>query len=141
MIEWYKKVVFENYANFKGRARRSEYWYFALANGLISILLVVIGVIIGSVFGDALTGGIIGYVLFGLYALATLLPGLGVVVRRLHDVGKSGWFYFVAFIPFIGGIWILILFCTEGNRGPNQYGPDPKNEIEEINEIGKVELQ
>lgn len=141
MIEWYKKVVFENYANFKGRARRSEYWYFALANGLISTLLVVIGVIIGSVFGDALTGGIIGYVLFGLYALATLLPGLGVVVRRLHDVGKSGWFYFVAFIPFIGGIWILILFCTEGNRGPNQYGPDPKNEIEEINEIGKVELQ
>ncbi|MBP1225833.1 DUF805 domain-containing protein [Flavobacterium sp. 1355] len=141
MIEWYKKVVFENYANFKGRARRSEYWYFALANGLISILLVVIGVIIGSVFGDALTGGIIGYVLFGLYALATLLPGLGVVVRRLHDVGKSGWFYLVAFIPFIGGIWILILFCTEGNRGPNQYGPDPKNEIEEINEIGKVELQ
>jgi len=141
MIEWYKKVVFENYANFKGRARRSEYWYFALANGLISTLLVVIGVIIGSVFGDALTGGIIGYVLFGLYALATLLPGLGVVVRRLHDVGKSGWFYLVAFIPFIGGIWILILFCTEGNRGPNQYGPDPKNEIEEINEIGKVELQ
>jgi len=141
MIEWYKKVIFENYANFKGRARRSEYWYFALANGLISILLVVIGVIIGSVFGDALTGGIIGYVLFGLYALATLLPGLGVVVRRLHDVGKSGWFYFVAFIPFIGGIWILILFCTEGNRGPNQYGPDPKNETEEINEIGKVELQ
>jgi uncharacterized membrane protein YhaH (DUF805 family) len=141
MIEWYKKVVFENYANFKGRARRSEYWYFALANGLISILLIVVGVAIGSIFGDALTGGIIGYVFFGLYTLATILPGLGVVVRRLHDVGKSGWFYLVAFIPFIGGIWILILFCTEGNRGPNQYGPDPKNEIEEIEEIGKVELQ
>jgi uncharacterized membrane protein YhaH (DUF805 family) len=141
MIEWYKKVVFENYANFKGRARRSEYWYFALANGLISILLIVVGVAIGSIFGDALTGGIIGYVFFGLYTLATILPGLGVVVRRLHDVGKSGWFYLVAFIPFIGGIWILILFCTEGNRGQNQYGPDPKNEIEEIEEIGKVELQ
>ncbi|PWB28458.1 DUF805 domain-containing protein [Flavobacterium sp. HTF] len=141
MIEWYKKVVFENYANFKGRARRSEYWYFALANALISILLVVIGAVVGGIFGDALTGGIIGYVLFGLYTLATILPGLGVVVRRLHDVGKSGWFYLVAFIPFVGGIWILILFCTEGNRGPNQYGPDPKNEIEEINEIGKVELQ
>lgn len=141
MIEWYKKVVFENYSNFKGRARRSEYWYFTLANVLISILLVVLGAIIGGVFGDALTGAIIGYVLFGLYALATLLPALGVIVRRLHDVDKSGWFYFIAFIPFVGGIWLLILFCTEGTHGPNQYGQDPKNEIEDINEIGKVELQ
>lgn len=141
MIEWYKKVVFENYSNFKGRARRSEYWYFALANGLISILFIIIGAVIGGVLGDAITGLIIGYVLFGLYTLATLLPTLAVIARRLHDVGKSGWFYLVAFIPVVGGIWILILFCTEGNHGPNQYGPDPKNEIEDINEIGKVELQ
>ena len=141
MIEWYKKVVFENYANFKGRARRSEYWYFALANGLISILLIMIGAILGGIFGDAITGGIIGYILFALYSFATLLPGLGVVVRRLHDVGKSGWFYFIALIPFVGGIWLLVLFCTEGDQGPNQYGSDPKNQIEEINEIGKVELQ
>jgi uncharacterized membrane protein YhaH (DUF805 family) len=141
MIEWYKKVVFENYSNFKGRARRSEYWYFALANGIIFTLLIVIGTIIGTVLDDVITGAIIGYVLFGLYTLATLLPGLAVVARRLHDVGKSGWFYLVAFIPFIGGIWILILFCTEGTQGPNQYGPDPKNDIEDINEIGKVELQ
>lgn len=141
MIEWYKKVVFENYANFKGRARRSEYWYFALANGIISILLIIIGAILGGIFGDALTGGIIGYILFGLYSFATILPGLGVVVRRLHDVGKSGWFYFIALIPFVGGIWLLVLFCTEGDQGPNQYGSDPKNQIEEINEIGKVELQ
>jgi uncharacterized membrane protein YhaH (DUF805 family) len=141
MIEWYKKVVFENYSNFKGRARRSEYWYFALANGLISILLIVLGAIIGGIFGDAVTGGIIGYVLFGLYTLLTFLPGLGVIARRLHDVGKSGWFYLVAFIPLVGPIWILILFCTEGTQGPNQYGPDPKNDFEDINEIGKVELQ
>ncbi|WP_417939086.1 DUF805 domain-containing protein [Flavobacterium sp. RS13.1] len=141
MIEWYKKVVFENYANFNGRARRSEYWYFVLANGLISILLIVIGAIVGGIFGDAITGGIIGYALFGLYTLATIVPGIGVVVRRLHDTGKSGWYYFVALIPFIGGIWLLILLCTEGNHGSNEYGPDPKNEIEEINEIGKAELQ
>jgi uncharacterized membrane protein YhaH (DUF805 family) len=141
MIEWYKKVVFENYSNFKGRARRSEYWYFALANGLISILFIIVGSIIGGILGDAITGLIIGYSLFGLYTLATLLPALGVIVRRLHDVDKSGWFYFIAFIPFVGGIWLLILFCTEGTHGPNQYGPDPKNEIEDINEIGKVELQ
>lgn len=141
MIELYKKVVFENYANFKGRARRGEYWYFALANGIIFTLLIVIGTIIGSVLGDVITGAIIGYSLFGLYALATFIPSLGVLVRRLHDVNKSGWFYFVAFIPLVGPIWILILFCTEGDRGTNQYGPDPKNEIEEINEIGNVEVQ
>lgn len=141
MIEWYKKVVFENYANFKGRARRSEYWYFALANGIISILLIIIGVIIGTLFGDALTGGIIGYALLILYSFATLFPSLGVIVRRLHDIGKSGWFYFVALIPLAGPIWILVLLCTDGDYGPNQYGPDPKNQIEEINEIGNVELQ
>lgn len=141
MIEWYKKVVFENYANFKGRARRSEYWYFALANGLISILLIVIGTIIGAIFGDAITGGIIGYAFFGLYTLATFIPTLAAVVRRLHDVGKSGWFYFICLIPAIGGIWLLILLFTEGDSGPNDYGQDPKNNIEEINEIGKVELQ
>ncbi|WP_343615141.1 DUF805 domain-containing protein [Flavobacterium sp.] len=141
MIEWYKKVVFENYANFKGRARRSEYWYFALASSLICFALIIIGLIIGGILGDALTGVFIGYGLFLLYGLATLLPGLAVTVRRMHDIGKSGWYYFVSFIPFIGGIWALILLCTEGNYGPNQYGSDPKNNVEEINEIGKVELQ
>ena len=141
MIEWYKKVVFENYANFKGRARRSEYWYFALANGLISILLIVIGAIIGAIFGDAVTGGIIGYAFFGLYTLATIIPTLAAVVRRLHDVGKSGWFYFISLVPLVGSIWLLVLLFTEGDSGPNDYGQDPKNNIEEINEIGKVELQ
>lgn len=141
MIEWYKKVVFENYANFKGRARRSEYWYFALANGLISMILLILGGSIGALFGDGFTGIAIGYILFIIYTLAVLLPSLGVIARRLHDVGKSGWFYLVAFIPLVGPFWILILFCTEGNQGPNQYGPDPKNEIAEINEIGRVELE
>ncbi len=141
MIEWYKKVVFENYANFKGRARRSEYWYFVLANALISIVLIFLGGIIGGIFGDGVTGLIIGYSLFGLYTLATIIPYLAVIVRRLHDVNKSGWFYFISLIPAVGSIWLLVLFCTEGDRGTNQYGPDPKNDIEEINEIGNVELQ
>ncbi|WP_264553028.1 DUF805 domain-containing protein [Flavobacterium sp. N2038] len=141
MIEWYKKVVFENYANFKGRARRSEYWYFALANGIISIALIITGLIIGGLLGDVATGGIIGYGLFILYTFATLIPGLAVIARRMHDIDKSGWYYCVAFIPFAGGIWLLILLCTEGNYGSNQYGSDPKNDVEEINEIGKVELQ
>lgn len=141
MIEWYKKVVFENYANFNGRARRSEYWFFTLMQSLILLSFFILGAVIGSFSDNILAGIIVAYFAFIVYSLATLLPTLAVTVRRLHDVGKSGWFYFIAFIPFIGGIWILVLMCTDGDYGSNDYGADPKNEVEEINEIGKVELQ
>ena len=77
--------------------------------------------------------------LYLIYVLAVFIPSLAVAVRRLHDVGKSGWFYLISLIPLIGGIWLLILFVTEGDKGPNQYGPDPKApNSEEINEIGQV---
>lgn len=91
-------------------------------------------------FESAENGYLIAYGLFVFYLLAILVPYLAVVVRRLHDSGKSGWYYFVSFIPGIGGIWMLILLCTEGNNFPNQYGDDPKNVFDEINEIGSVEL-
>ena len=76
-----------------------------------------------------------------LYSLGTLVPSLSVAVRRMHDIGKSGWTIFVSMIPLVGPIWILVLLFTEGDSGENYYGTDPKNEIEEINEIGNVELQ
>lgn len=141
MIEWYKKVVFENFGNFNGRARRSEYWFFGLTQVLILFTLVILGAIVGSLFDNAFVGLFVGYMVFAFYSMITVVPTLAVTVRRLHDVGKSGWFYFIALIPFVGSIWLLILFCTEGAHGPNEYGADPKNEIEEINEIGKIELQ
>jgi uncharacterized membrane protein YhaH (DUF805 family) len=62
-----------------------------------------------------------------LYGLALFIPGLAVAVRRLHDIGKSGWMILVALIPLIGGIWLLILLVKEGDSGSNEYGPDPKN--------------
>lgn len=65
-------------------------------------------------------------VLIGLYSLAVFIPSLAVTVRRLHDTNHSGWMYFVSLIPLIGGIWLLILLCTDGTHGQNQYGPDPK---------------
>lgn len=135
MIEWYKKVVFENYANFSGRARRSEYWYFTLMSAIIAIILAVIDNTTGLTFGSA-SNGILGTI----YGLAVLLPGLAVAVRRLHDVGKSGWFFFIILIPIIGAIWLLVLFCTDGEQGTNKYGPDPKNESDEINEIGTTDI-
>lgn len=134
MIEWYKKVVFEKYANFSGRARRSEYWYFLLMNMIIAI----VAIIIDSVSGLNIAPLPYGYVYFA-YLFLTLLPGFAVAVRRLHDVGKSGWFFLISFIPFIGAIWLLVLFCSEGESGTNAYGPDPKNDFEEINEIGTTE--
>lgn len=128
MIEWYLKVVRDNYANFSGRARRAEYWYFLLANIIIQLILIVL-MFVSSLFL---------YILV-LYALAIIIPSLAVVVRRLHDINKSGWYYFVGLIPFIGGIWLLILLATEGTYGPNEYGPDPKNSYNELDEIGRAE--
>lgn len=131
MIQWYKKVVFENYANFNGRARRAEYWWFVLMNIILAIVAMVIDGMLGTNF-DPLP---YGYFYFG-YALAVFIPGLAAAVRRLHDLGKSGWFIFIALIPIIGSIWLLVLLCSDGQQGENQYGPDPKAEGAEINEIG-----
>jgi uncharacterized membrane protein YhaH (DUF805 family) len=65
-------------------------------------------------------------ILLCLYALATFIPNLAVSVRRLHDQDKSGWWILIALVPLIGGIWLLVLYCMEGTRGPNRFGPDPK---------------
>jgi uncharacterized membrane protein YhaH (DUF805 family) len=129
MLEWYLKVVKENYANFEGRARRSEYWYFALVNIIISVILAVIDSVIGlSVLG-------------GIYSLAVLVPSIAVGVRRMHDIGKSGWYLLVALIPIAGFIWLLVLLCKEGDTGPNEYGADPKNPtFGEFDEIGRPDV-
>lgn len=121
MFQWYKKVVFENYANFNGRARRSEYWYFVLFNMIFAIMAMILDNLLGLNFDPIPYGW-----LYLIYALALFLPGLSVAVRRLHDLNKSGWFMFIVLIPIIGSIWLLVLFCTEGTSGPNSYGEDPK---------------
>ena len=119
-MNWYLKVL-KNYAGFSGRARRKEYWMFVLFN----IIFAIIAAILDNVLGLAMEG--VGYgVLYMLYALATLIPGLAVCVRRLHDVGKSGWFILISLIPFIGAIWLLVVLCGDSNPGDNQYGPNPK---------------
>src|SRR5262245_29525103 len=68
-------------------------------------------------------------ILYYVYGLAVLLPGLAVAVRRLHDTARSGWWILIALVPFIGGIWLLVLMCLEGTSGPNQYGADPKTAV------------
>lgn len=134
MIDWYKKVVFENYANFSGRARRSEFWFFRLMDFLIQLPLIILLVVFSLNDSAAMT--IIMAIILVLYLLAMVIPTLAVLVRRLHDINKSGWYYFVSLIPFIGGIWLLILLFTEGDQGENDYGLDPKDDNNEIQEIG-----
>ena len=114
-MNWYLKCV-SQYADFSGRARRTEYWMFVLFNAIFAVLAALLDVFLE-------TNGII----YGLYILAMLLPGLAVLVRRLHDVGKSGWMIFITLIPLIGGIWLIVLLVTDSNPGDNEYGPNPKN--------------
>ncbi|MBX3256475.1 MAG: DUF805 domain-containing protein [Chitinophagaceae bacterium] len=125
LFGWWKKVVFENYANFKGRARRAEYWNFTLANVILLIPFYVLG-IIGAAYNSSVMAGL-GFLGYGVGALGTILPSLAVCVRRLHDLNKSGWYYFICLIPLVGPIILLVWLFTDGNRFVNEYGEDPKN--------------
>jgi uncharacterized membrane protein YhaH (DUF805 family) len=116
-------TCFRKYVDFQGRARRSEYWYFALFNFIIVFVLEIVAAAFQPTAGGQPNPALL--VLLGLYVLATFLPGLAVMVRRLHDTNHSGWWYFIAFIPLIGGIILLVWFCTRGTNGPNRYGADP----------------
>ena len=129
-MEWYIKVMRDNYINFKGRARRKEYWMFTLVYVIILMGCTAIDNMLGTVFMmDAVALGEIsmGYGwAYTICGLAHFLPALSLVVRRLHDVGKSGWFYLLVLFPIIGWIWLLVLHCTEGQKQDNKWGPDPK---------------
>jgi uncharacterized membrane protein YhaH (DUF805 family) len=119
-MNWYLHVL-KNYAQFNGRARRTEYWMFALLN----LIFAAVALIIDNVAGIAIDHLFYGP-LYILYMLAVFIPGLAVSVRRLHDVGKSGLWILIAFIPIIGAIWLLVLMVTDSIPGENQYGPNPK---------------
>ena len=125
-MNWYLKCL-KQYFDFSGRARRKEYWMFVLFNVIISIVLAIIDISIGT-FSEESRIGILG----GIYALAVLFPGLAVSIRRLHDIGKSGWYYLVAFIPLVGAIILLVWFCTEGMPESNEWGEDPKKDEYDI---------
>ncbi|APY07752.1 hypothetical protein BWZ20_05330 [Winogradskyella sp. J14-2] len=132
-MEWYLTVVKENYANFSGRARRKEYWMFTLINTLI-----IFGLgIFTSLLADT-TAVFIPAVTLGLYILAMFIPNLAVTVRRFHDTGKSGWYYLLSLIPYVGGLILIIMMAQNGDNGTNKYGPDPKApNSDEIEDIGK----
>lgn len=115
-MNWYLAPL-KKYASFSGRARRKEFFIFALINAVVYGALAGIGIAMETSW---LT--IVAFV----FALAMVLPGLAVTVRRLHDTGRSGAWYFITFVPFIGGIWLLALLLAGGQQGNNAYGMDPK---------------
>ncbi|MEU8774501.1 DUF805 domain-containing protein [Streptomyces sp. NPDC048606] len=113
-MHYYVDVI-KRYADFSGRARRQEYWMFVLFSIPIIVVLMLVDFALGSY-----------PVIFWIYNLAVFLPTLGLSVRRLHDTGRSGWWYLVSVIPFVGWIAIIVLMAIEGDAGPNAYGPSPK---------------
>ncbi len=116
-MNWYLAVL-KKYFVFSGRARRKEYWMFALINFLIMIGLTIIDGVLGTM------------VLGMIYSLAVLIPGIAVTFRRLHDIGKSGWWLLLLLVPFVGVIVILVFMFLAGEEGDNQYGSNPKLEAE-----------
>lgn len=127
MFNYYLDVVTKKYADFNGRSRRSEYWYFVLFNLLIQYGL---GYLLGLVSVTVAGGFSV------IYSLALLVPSIAVGVRRMHDVGKSGWYLLIP-------LYNLVLACTDSIPGTNEYGPNPKgignnmSDDQLINSIGK----
>ncbi len=122
-MSWYFNV-WKNYATFSGRARRKEYWMFLLFNMLVAIVMIILDNVLGTTIEN------MGFGLFYfLYGLAALIPSWAVSIRRLHDVGKSGWMFLIILIPLVGAIWYFVLTVTDSDQGENQYGPVPAVEL------------
>ena len=119
-MKWYLAGLMK-YTVFSGRARRKEYWFFVL----FSLILLFVAALLDNLFKINFHGFPYGWI-YELYSLAVIIPGLAVHVRRLHDIGKSGWWCFIGLIPLVGGIWLLVLFCRDSQPGENKYGPNPK---------------
>jgi uncharacterized membrane protein YhaH (DUF805 family) len=123
-MNWYLAAL-QKYVVFQGRARRKEYWFFALFNLLIMIGLTIIDAFTGNF--DRQTGfGLLGL----LYSLGVFLPSLAVSVRRLHDTGRTGWWLLISFIPLIGPLVLLVFLIFDSEQEDNEYGPNPKREDE-----------
>ncbi|MBO5062656.1 MAG: DUF805 domain-containing protein [Prevotella sp.] len=119
------RSVLSQYATFSGRARRSEFWFFQLFCIIAIITAGIVGAVIGAIVGGTESAMTFGVILYYLCALALILPTLAVTVRRLHDIGRSGWWILIGLVPFIGAI-IMLIFNITDSKPDNQYGPNPK---------------
>jgi uncharacterized membrane protein YhaH (DUF805 family) len=121
-MEWYL-LAWKRFGEFTGRSRRKEYWSFQLIFLLIYVPLYVVGLALRENQGG------IGMLVMGLcvvWSLACFVPSLSCAVRRLHDIGKSGWWLLISLVPLVGGIILIVFLATDSEPGPNKYGPSPK---------------
>ncbi len=109
-----RTVLVEKYSDFNGRARRSEYWYWTLFNVVVALI------------ASAIASVLKAPVLASIWSIAVLIPSLAVCIRRLHDIGKSGWYYLFILIPIVGLVLLLVWFTRDSQPGSNQYGENPK---------------
>jgi uncharacterized membrane protein YhaH (DUF805 family) len=123
MLDW-ALMPLKRYADFSGRSRRKEYWFFALGVFVVAILLSIIEGMAGL---SGMVAGAYGP-LTAIFFLAIIVPAIAVQVRRFHDQDKSGWWVLIGLVPLIGGLVVLVFMFLEGTKGPNRFGPDPKDE-------------
>ena len=119
----YYKLAFKKYAEFTGRSRRRAFWYFTLFNMLVSYAIAGLAYFL-------LNAAFLSYI----YTLIAFIPGLAVTVRRLHDIGKSGWWILIGIIPIIGWIIMIVWAATDSQPGTNAWGPDPKQVGDDISD-------
>ena len=122
MLDW-MMMPLKRYTDFAGRSRRKEYWMFLLG---VIIAAIILGIVEGILGLSGMVGGVYGP-LTTLFLLAIIIPSIAVQVRRFHDQDKSGWFVLLSLIPFVGGLIVLVFMFLEGTKGPNRFGPDPKD--------------
>ncbi|MCC4587295.1 DUF805 domain-containing protein [Xanthomonas sp. NCPPB 1067] len=127
-MEW-MLLPLKRYADFNGRSRRKEYWMFVLLQLIVLLVLggmfAIAAAVMGSDNGPGALAWLIGAIMV-IVALALIVPSIAVSVRRFHDQGKSGWFYLISLVPYVGGLIVLVFMCLEGTPGANEYGEDPK---------------
>lgn len=131
-MEW-MLLPYKRYADFSGRSRRLEYWMFTLFYVLTIVALVVLAVVLDTSWqsgGEMGAASMTVFVLLAVFLLGSIIPSIAVAVRRFHDQDKSGWMYLLNFIPYVGGIIVLVFMCIEGTRGDNSYGSDPKGDFD-----------
>lgn len=109
------KACFGKYADFNGRSPRAEFWYFMLFNAVVGIVLYALAAAVATFF----------LYIYYIYALAVIVPNIAVAIRRMHDIGRSGWWILISLVPLIGSIWYIVLCALPSQLGPNKFGPNP----------------
>jgi uncharacterized membrane protein YhaH (DUF805 family) len=115
-------LAWQRATDFSGRSRRKEYWYFQLFNAITVLFLALFAI----AFSDQGKPAMVPFYLIFIYCLVLFVPALAITIRRLHDIGKSGWWYFISFIPIVGGIILFVFTLLDSEPYANQWGLDPK---------------